>query len=530
MNGSTPEIAVDAGGVARRAGRTAAGRRRSRARRARSTCPLLVPPDQRLALAPRLAVGVGRGAVVQDPPVGRPGPAPLRRDPALLGSRLAPRGLVHAVGADAAVDPAAAGRGAVGLELGVGGQRLAVGVPAVDLGQHGVGGRLGQRPLDRVVPGEVQYRPVHLVGGGGQLLPDPAAEVVGEPQVAAGVPGRLDRLVVPLQHPLGVGEGAVLLGVRGGGQEEHLGADVLRAHLPGLDLRAVLPEGGALDHDQVPDHQPVQAGQAEPLHPAVGRADRRVLAEQEVALAVAGDLGGDGLVGAVAAGQPGQVVVAEVVLRGRRVAPPGLEQADHVGARVRPRTLVHALGVPRRRRGPRSRARAASAGSRAAGRTGWGCRWSPGWRRARAAPGCRRRAGRCCRAATAGWRRCGCTARPRVLGPADAVHERGRPVGARVLRQGLADLGEDLRRHAADLLRPSPACTGRSAASAPGTRTAGAAASRRGPGPGGPRRRRRRAPRRAPPAAPAGARARGSPRALRGGLGLPAAADTSPPW
>ncbi len=34
---------------------------------------------------------------------------------------------------------------------------------------------------------------------------------------------------------------------RGGREEEHLGADVGGAHLAGLDLRAVLPEGGALD-------------------------------------------------------------------------------------------------------------------------------------------------------------------------------------------------------------------------------------------------------------------------------------------
>src|SRR5437879_4284391 len=51
---------------------------------------VLVPPHQRLALAPRLALGVGGGAVVQDPPVGRPCPAPLLRDPVLLAGRLAP--------------------------------------------------------------------------------------------------------------------------------------------------------------------------------------------------------------------------------------------------------------------------------------------------------------------------------------------------------------------------------------------------------------------------------------------------------
>ena len=161
-----------------------------------------------------------------------------------------------------------------------------------------------------------------LPGRGGQLLPDPPAQVVHEPEVAAGISGGLDRGVMPLQHALGVGEAARLLGVRRGGQEEHLGLDVLRAHLLGLDLRSVLPERRALDHDQVPHHQPVQVGQAHPLHPAVRRTDRRVLPEQEVTLAVAVDLRDHGLVGAVAAGQPRQVVETEVIGLGSRVAPP----------------------------------------------------------------------------------------------------------------------------------------------------------------------------------------------------------------
>ena len=62
-------------------------------------------------------------------------------------------------------------------------------------------------------------------------------------------------------------------------------------------------------------------GHAEPLHPRVGRADGRVLAEEEVALADAVQLREDRLVRAVAAGQPWQVVVAEVTL-GRRASIP----------------------------------------------------------------------------------------------------------------------------------------------------------------------------------------------------------------
>jgi hypothetical protein len=85
--------------------------------------------------------------------------------------------------------------------------------------------------------------------------------VVHEPQLAAAVAGRFDRLVVPLQQPLGVGEGAVLLGVGGRGQQEDLGGDLLGAQLAGLDLRPVAPEAGRFDLDQVADDQPVEAGQ-----------------------------------------------------------------------------------------------------------------------------------------------------------------------------------------------------------------------------------------------------------------------------
>src|SRR5690606_41768543 len=67
------------------------------------------------------------------------------------------------------------------------------------------------------------------------LFRSPPAQVVVEPQLAALVAGGLHRLVPPLQQPLGVGEAARLLGVGGGGQEEHLGGDLFRPQLTGLD-------------------------------------------------------------------------------------------------------------------------------------------------------------------------------------------------------------------------------------------------------------------------------------------------------
>ncbi len=160
-----------------------------------------------------------------------------------------------------------------------------------------------------------------------------------EPQVAAGVARRIERLAVPLEQPLRVGEAALLLGVVGGGEEEDLGTDVLGPHLAGLDLRSVLPERRALDHREVAHHQPVEIRQAGPLHAGVGRAHRGVLADQEVATPALVDLPFDGVRRIVRAGQARQVVEAEVVLGRGRVAPPRLEHAHRVRAHVAPEAL-----------------------------------------------------------------------------------------------------------------------------------------------------------------------------------------------
>src|SRR5436190_8186310 len=69
----------------------------------------LVPPDQLLPLAPRLAIRGGGAAVIEDAPVARPGVAPAV---AVAAPRLARVRFVLAV-EDAGVDPAAAGGGAV---------------------------------------------------------------------------------------------------------------------------------------------------------------------------------------------------------------------------------------------------------------------------------------------------------------------------------------------------------------------------------------------------------------------------------
>ena len=315
------------------------------------SCPvhlllLRVPPHELLALAPRLAVRVRRGAVVEHAAVRGPRPAPLGVVRALLPVRHAARGLVHPVRVDAGVDPAAAGGGAVGfeLEIAVDG-RTGGDVVAVDAPQDVFGRRLRPRPraLHVVAPVQLLHRLVARVRRRRQPLLDHPAQVVEEPQVRALVAGRLDRLLPPLDHALGLGERALLLHVRGGGEEEHLRAARLGADLAGLDLRRVLPERGALDHGEVADDHPVEVRHAQALQLAVRRADGRVLPEQEVAEHLpAVHHVHDRAVRAVVAADPRQEVEAEVVLGRGVLAEVLLEQRHHVGVGRRPVALLGA--------------------------------------------------------------------------------------------------------------------------------------------------------------------------------------------
>jgi hypothetical protein len=190
--------------------------------------------------------------------------------------------------------------------------------------------------LRRVVPVEVEDRPVLGILRARELLPDPLAQVVHEPEFGATVALGLDRLVAPLQEPLGVGKRALLLHVGGRRQEEHLRLYVLGFQLAGLYLGRVVPEGGGLRLHEVPDHEPFEVGEGEPLELAVGGADGGVLAHHEKSLAPAVYHAHDRRVDGVLPRQARQMVEAEVVLFGGRIAPVGLQETHRVGLHVAP--------------------------------------------------------------------------------------------------------------------------------------------------------------------------------------------------
>src|SRR5699024_11240816 len=74
--------------------------------------------------------------------------------------------------------------------------------------------------LFRSVPGEVLQRRIALIGGVGHPLAQAPPELVEEPQIAHTLARRGQRLVPPLQQPLGLGEGAGLFHMRGRREEE----------------------------------------------------------------------------------------------------------------------------------------------------------------------------------------------------------------------------------------------------------------------------------------------------------------------
>src|SRR6202011_151424 len=120
---------------------------------ARPFALLLVPPHKLLALTPGLPVRPRGGAVVEDAAVRRPSKGPAM---GVDSGRLAPVGPVFPrLGKDARVDPAAARRGPVRLQVRKAANELAIGDrPAVDLLEDLLDVGLPMPALGPVVPPE----------------------------------------------------------------------------------------------------------------------------------------------------------------------------------------------------------------------------------------------------------------------------------------------------------------------------------------------------------------------------------------
>ncbi len=223
-----------------------------------------VPLDKLLALRPGLAVHVAGRAVVQDAPVDRPRPRPVRRKATVARVGVVPPGhLVALLGEASRVDPAAASRRPVILqlrepvELFAGAERhrpssillVRQGV-AIDLARQLVRPR---RVCQFVRPVQVDDR----VGERAALFPVQRLQPVVQPghdvHVQPCLGWRLLRRPVPLKPAARVAERPFVLGEARGRQLEHLRLDRGGIHV--VVLAVVLPEPSRLRLQRVHDDE-----------------------------------------------------------------------------------------------------------------------------------------------------------------------------------------------------------------------------------------------------------------------------------
>ena len=206
----------------------------------------LAPPDLPPFGIPRLAGGIAGGTVVKHAAVGRPGPRPALMDTlARRVLRPTPRRLVSGFGPGTAIQPVAAGGGAVVLEPGEAGKLLAgldllLRLRVLEIGQGlavDLLGELGQRWMQRigVGPGEVQDRVGELAALLLVQLPHLQEDLRHDVLVQPRLPRRRQGHVFPLQPARGVGHRPVLLGEPRAGQAIDRGVDLL--HLVLADTR-----------------------------------------------------------------------------------------------------------------------------------------------------------------------------------------------------------------------------------------------------------------------------------------------------
>ena len=296
-----------------------------------------VPPHQALFRIPGFALHVGRGTVVENPPVGRPGPGPaLMLMHAIRIAVVAAGHLVARLGPAAAENPATGRRTAIVLELterrqlGIGLDRRASGV-----GEVGGGGAvdfLGQffwRRLvgDLVGPGQFEDRVGVFAAFALIALAQAQEQLAHDADVGLRLTRAIGAFPVPLQPAAAVDQRAVFFGEAGGGQAYHFGLDVGALHI--VERSDVAPELRGFGGQRVHHHQPLEFGQRRHHPVLVGQRGDRVeaLAHVAVDLALPHQVEHleDVVVGNV---QFRQVLVAPVVL-GRGVgAVPGFHQAD----------------------------------------------------------------------------------------------------------------------------------------------------------------------------------------------------------
>ena len=205
----------------------------------------LVPPDQFLALAPRLAGRSGARSIIYNAAIARPDEAPAVAEIVFRIARVRLVDLIRTK--NAGVNPAAARGRTVGLQF-VDSRRPAdrdadclrdrrpkttpsaisgfvkIGVPTIDLRQHGFHLRIAQLVF-RIPPIERAQRFIERIVRLFRFGDQAQRELMHEPRFGSRVARRIDRFLAPLQHALRLRERAFLFRVTGRGKKKNFRFD-----------------------------------------------------------------------------------------------------------------------------------------------------------------------------------------------------------------------------------------------------------------------------------------------------------------
>src|SRR5215472_9717808 len=156
-----------------------------------------VPPHKFLTLTPRFALGVGRGAIIDNATVIRPGKSPTVAEQILWIAFVC--SIAAFLGKYAAVNPGTTSGCAVILQVLHVRQLLPFGqAVAIDLFENDFNIRLTVLALLRIIPSKcVQTRIPRPLISPSLLLQSPA-QVIDEPSITAGVARRVDCLLSEL--------------------------------------------------------------------------------------------------------------------------------------------------------------------------------------------------------------------------------------------------------------------------------------------------------------------------------------------
>src|SRR6266508_1319537 len=201
------------------------------------------------------------------------------------------------------------------------------------------------RPEDRILPAQVFDRLVFRVIAVGIERLQASAKVIEEPEVRTALAWRVDHPVVPLNEPMSVGEGTLLLTCQRGWHQEDLRLDLVRPDFATLNLRRPVPVRGRLVLEALTDHHPVEVWQPFADEGAVVAPHDRVLAYQQQAANQAVPTGQHHPELRVVADYLRQPLVTPLVVRAGPLTVPRAQQADGVLREVGPPASRDLLGL-----------------------------------------------------------------------------------------------------------------------------------------------------------------------------------------